>query len=1252
MIKIKKYQIEDYISDATQSALDLKADLVDGKVQESQLPDFVNDVIEVANYASLPDPGSSGVIYITLDNNKLFRWNGSTYTEIASGVTNLSYTPGVSNGTVNSDTGTDATIPLADSTNAGLFSAAEKSKLEGLEPQNLQEVTDEGATTTNAITVDSVNYYSLIEPQDIGTENKITGSYAFLGGDGIVGISNGTSESEIKNTNVTHSGVILEFPDKVGSSYTIATTEDLNKQNIQSVLNNDTRLAQFGFYDVDDNPLSETVLDIRNNTQNPNTEQGVGIGLNVFGGTAINAESVNNYGGTAINASNNGDGGTGIRFTGGSRTAGIVVNTGSSGVVAVSTNGEVGVSGSSIGLSGIGTGVSGIGNEVGVGAYSATGKGLVVNGNGTIAIEANLGNSNKGLVINSGTSSTGKPIIIDKNGVEKLSVNQQGELTATKLIKSGGTSSQFLMADGSVSTSSGGTTNLSYTASPTNGVVNSSTGTGATITLADATNAGLLKPAKFTVLENTSGTNTGDQDLSGLVVKNAAITGATKTKITYDTKGLVTAGADATTADIADSTDKRYQTDNQKLYNDATSSIQTQLNAKVSGVTATSPITSSGGTTPIISTSMATNKLIGRSTSGTGVMEQITVGSGLTLSAGTLTNTATPTPTGYYGAFQDVTNQTAAEINTGYPMKLGVTDLSNGVTVVSNSRITIANTGIYNIQWSAQFTNPLSAEHDVTIWLRKNGVDVPGSSGVVLVPAKHGSSDGHVLPSWNFLLDIVAGDYYEFVWSTVNTSVYISFSPAGNPPPSTASVVMTVTQQSGIMAGTGITAINSLTGAAQTLATNGSGTDFNIVSSGSTHTFNLPSASATNRGALSTSDWTSFNTAYTNRITSLTTTGSSGSATLTSNVLNVPTYTLSGLGGIGLTSLSSTATGLTYTNTTGVFSLTSGYLIPTSASYNNTNWDTAYTDRYKWDGGATGLTATTGRTSLGLGTFATANYPTWVSNTPFVKMTAAGTFSLDNSTYLTSVTGTAPVVSSGGTTPAISMAAATSSVDGYLTAANFTTFNNKVSAQTGQIILTSGMTSFTTPATGTLNTVYIFELVGGGGGGGGGLASSGNGSGGGAGGYVYKRITGLTGNNTYTSSVTVGAGGTGTSTNGNAGASTTLNILSVTYTASGGGGGIGAVSSAGGTGGTGTNGDINITGQSGGDSLAAAASVPSSAGGSSPKGWGLGGLGVLTLKNGNSGTGYGAGGSSGKGTTGTPIGGNGSAGIIMITWFN
>jgi hypothetical protein len=61
----------------------------------------------------------------------------------------------------------------------------------------------------------------------------------------------------------------------------------------------------------------------------------------------------------------------------------------------------------------------------------------------------------------------------------------------------------------------GGATNLTYTASPTNGLVNSDTGTDATIPLGTSVNAGLLAPAQFTKLANTSNTNTGDQDLSG-----------------------------------------------------------------------------------------------------------------------------------------------------------------------------------------------------------------------------------------------------------------------------------------------------------------------------------------------------------------------------------------------------------------------------------------------------------------------------------------------------------------------------------------------------------------------------------------------------------------------------------------------------------------------------------------------------------------------------------------------------------------
>ena len=72
-----------------QTALDSKqasgnyATLTDGKVPSSQLPSYVDDVIEVANLAALPVSGETSKIYVTLDSNKVYRWSGSTYVEIS-----------------------------------------------------------------------------------------------------------------------------------------------------------------------------------------------------------------------------------------------------------------------------------------------------------------------------------------------------------------------------------------------------------------------------------------------------------------------------------------------------------------------------------------------------------------------------------------------------------------------------------------------------------------------------------------------------------------------------------------------------------------------------------------------------------------------------------------------------------------------------------------------------------------------------------------------------------------------------------------------------------------------------------------------------------------------------------------------------------------------------------------------------------------------------------------------------------------
>lgn len=95
---------------------------------------------------------------------------------------------------------------------------------------------------------------------------------------------------------------------------------------------------------------------------------------------------------------------------------------------------------------------------------------------------------------------------------------------------------------------------------------------------------------------------------------------------------------------------------------------------------------------------------------------------------------------------------------------------------------------------------------------------------------------------------------------------------------------------------TGINTLNSLSSQVQYFTTGTSGTDFTISSATDTHTFNLPSSSAGNRGLLSSTDWSIFNGKQ--DTISLTTTGSSGVSTLIANVLNVPTYTISGLGGV------------------------------------------------------------------------------------------------------------------------------------------------------------------------------------------------------------------------------------------------------------------------------------------------------------------------------------------------------------------
>jgi len=145
-----------------------------------------------------------------------------------------------------------------------------------------------------------------------------------------------------------------------------------------------------------------------------------------------------------------------------------------------------------------------------------------------------------------------------------------------------------------------------------------------------------------------------------------------------------------------------------------------------------------------------------------------------------------------YGAFSSDQDQTATA-NTATLMTLNTTDFANEVSI-SSSKITVVNAGIYNLQFSAQFQNTDTAFQDVYIWLKQDGVDIPGSTGFVSIPNRHAGTDGHSIVGWNYFVELQASDYVEIYWSVTNTAVSIQHLAASGTPtkPSTQSVVATL----------------------------------------------------------------------------------------------------------------------------------------------------------------------------------------------------------------------------------------------------------------------------------------------------------------------------------------------------------------------------------------------------------------------------------------------------------------------------
>ena len=148
-----------------------------------------------------------------------------------------------------------------------------------------------------------------------------------------------------------------------------------------------------------------------------------------------------------------------------------------------------------------------------------------------------------------------------------------------------------------------------------------------------------------------------------------------------------------------------------------------------------------------------------------------------------------------YGAFQDSTNQTAANTTTAYAITLNTTDYSNGVYVSNSSRMNVRNAGVYNLQFSIQFKNTTNSSQDIDVWFRKNGTDITASNSRFGVPARHSSGDpSHFIGALNYFIELAANDYLEIMWRVTDTAVSIETFAAGTSPtrPAVPSVITTV----------------------------------------------------------------------------------------------------------------------------------------------------------------------------------------------------------------------------------------------------------------------------------------------------------------------------------------------------------------------------------------------------------------------------------------------------------------------------
>ncbi len=147
---------------------------------------------------------------------------------------------------------------------------------------------------------------------------------------------------------------------------------------------------------------------------------------------------------------------------------------------------------------------------------------------------------------------------------------------------------------------------------------------------------------------------------------------------------------------------------------------------------------------------------------------------------------------GWYGSFYDTTNQNNQNSGLAYAMKLNTTDSANGVQVVDGTKVKVANSGVYNIQFSAQLINTSLDATTIDIWLAKNGQAVENTNTIVTIDKKQ----TRYVAAWNFMVSLNGNDYIELMWFSSQANAQIHYvGPQSNPTrPAIPSLILTINQ--------------------------------------------------------------------------------------------------------------------------------------------------------------------------------------------------------------------------------------------------------------------------------------------------------------------------------------------------------------------------------------------------------------------------------------------------------------------------